>query len=172
MSELTMNGLAAMSVAELDEVYRQGKAPESLSELDGDLRGRALAAVLLDRAPFRLALRGITRSRLFPWAGKSFRAQGSGGQGSGGQRSDGEGVNRLRLLGRRRWFVFSTALGHSALDGEPCVVFDYDRPSNPWPVRQIHDELRRLTPSLYLGPAMWKTRGAPRLLFYFGLERV
>jgi hypothetical protein len=161
MPDLDLDRLAAMTVTELDDVYREASAP-SLADLEGELRGRALAAVALDRGPVATALRALASSPQFPWAGKAFRAKGG---------EVGEGINRLRLLGKRKLFPFGTSLGESALDGLPCVVFDYDRPPNPWPVRQLRDELRQAAPGVFLGPALWKARPRPRLLFYFGLER-
>jgi hypothetical protein len=52
----------------------------------------------------------------------------------------------------------------------PCIVLDYEQPENPWPVRQIHDELREVAPGLFLGPAMWRTKNQPVLLFFFGAD--
>jgi hypothetical protein len=51
------------------------------------------------------------------------------------------------------------------------VHLDYDHPGNPFFIRAIHDELRRLRDGLYLGQAYLIRPGTPRLLLYFGLER-
>lgn len=57
-----------------------------------------------------------------------------------------------------------------SMDGAPCVVLDYDKPENPWLIRKIHDELREVSPGLFLGPAMAKTVRGPKLLLYFACD--
>ena len=49
-------------------------------------------------------------------------------------------------------------------------ALDYDLADNPWAIRQIHDEVREVSPGLFLGPAMWKTEGAPAFVLWFALD--
>jgi hypothetical protein len=158
---LTVDDLAAMTVAEATAAYHDGIVPASLHALDGAPRGRMLAVAGLDRGPVAGRLRAFAASRTFPWAGKSFTAHAD---------DAGEGINRLRLLGKRDLFKFETRIAPSAIDGQPCIVLDYEQPGNPWFIRAIHDELRQVGPDLYLGPAMWKTRAGPRLLLWFAID--
>lgn len=59
----------------------------------------------------------------------------------------------------------------SALDGRACLVLDYDRPENPWPLRRLRDELRCAAPGLHVGPALLRRRaGGPALLFFFSVR--
>ena len=37
-------------------------------------------------------------------------------------------------------------------------------------IRQIHDEIREVSPGLFLGPAMWKTKAAPAFVLWFALD--
>jgi hypothetical protein len=153
-SRVTLEQLARHDIKTLGKLYAQGTTPEVV-DLEGTPRGRMLTWVgPLGRRRAAAVLRRFARGRLFPWAGKSFSSVG--------------GVNRVRLLGDL--FRFETRVDRSAVDGKPCLVLDYDLTSNPWPIRQIHDELRQVGPRLYLGPAMWKTKAAPKLILYFAIE--
>jgi hypothetical protein len=148
-----------MSAAELGPVYGGG-APPVLTELDGAPRGRMLAFVgPLGRGEAFAKLRRFAASPLFPWGGKSFTSKSP-------QR--GAGINRVLVAGDL--FRFETRFGPSEVDGKPCMILDYDLPSNPWFIRKIHDELRKVGPGLFLGPAMWKARtGGAKLVLYFGI---
>jgi len=158
----TLDQLAEMSIDALTAVYEGGSVPESMSALDGSPTSRMLTIVgPFGRGPAAEAIRRLARSRQFPWAGKSFQSASS---------DEGAGVNRVRLAGERQWFPFDTRIEPSAMDGAPCIVLDYDKPENPWAIRKIHDELREVSPGLFLGPAMAKTRGAPKLLLFFSCD--
>jgi hypothetical protein len=157
-SALSLDDLAEQSIGELTRMYREAKAPASLDGLRGKPRGRMLTVVGLGRRPIRRAVAKLAGAAFFPWRGKSFEADGSSGQG----------INRVRLLGDR--FPFELRFGVSALDGLRCVILDYDVPENPWVIRQIHDELRELSPGLFLGPAMIKTRTEPKLALFFAID--
>jgi hypothetical protein len=153
--------LSRLNTAELSALYRRARLPASLGVLDGTPRGRMLAIVPpLDRGLAFAALRGFAASRAFPWGGKSFA--------SGAAQGSGSGINRALLLGDI--FRFDTRVAPSAVDGEPCIVLDYDQPENPWFIRRIHDELREVAPGLYLGPAMWKSQSGPRLVLHFAID--
>jgi hypothetical protein len=151
--------MARMGVDALGALYAKGAAPR-LRDLDGAPRGRMLTWVgPLGRDRAHEAVRQFARSSVFPWGGKSF---------SSSTEARGRGINRVRLLGDA--FPFATSIGPSVLDGRPCLVLDYDQPENPWFIRQIHDELREVGPGVYLGPAMWKSRPAPKLVLFFAIE--
>jgi hypothetical protein len=160
--ELELDDLAAMTTDELTALYRRGTVPDTLAVLDGKPTCRMLTAVgALGRGTTANTLRALARSTRFPWAGKSFHASSSG---------EGTGINRVRLAGTREWFPFDTRIEPSAIDGEPCIVLDYDKPENPWFIRKVHDELREVAPGLFLGPAMWKTKADPALVLYFACD--
>lgn len=159
---LTLDSLAALPVDALTEIYRSGSVPDSLAALDGEPTSRMLTVVgPLGHGAIAGALRRFAASGRFPWAGKTFSAAEPGA---------GVGYNRVRLLGTRAWFPFDTRIAPSAIDGEPCIVLDYDKPENPWFIRKVHDELREVSARLFLGPAMWKTRADPALILYFACD--
>lgn len=157
----TLDELAALGVDELEAVYRRGTVPASLHALDGSPLCRMLSVRGIS-GPVAAGLRAFARSEAFPWAGKSFSAKDD---------AEGTGINRVRLAGTRRWFPFETRVDASAIDGEPCILLDYDLAANPKPIRMIRDELREVAPGLFLGPAMLDTgKGDPRLVLFFACD--
>lgn len=155
----TLDDLAALDVAALEALYRKGTVPASIHALDGNPVCRMLAVRGLDRGGPGRTIRALARASWFPWAGKSFAAQTDG---------DGNGINRVRIAGGRRWFPFTTRVDPSAIDGAPCILLDYDHAINPKPIRMIRDELREVGPGLFLGPAMLDTgKAPPRLVLFF-----
>lgn len=158
----TLDDLAELDVAALEAVYRRGTVPASLHALDGNPVCRMLAIRGLDQGGRAGFVRDLARASWFPWAGKSFAAQADGA---------GNGINRVRLLGGKRWFPFTTKLEPSAIDGAPCIFLDYRHAVNPRPIQMIRDELREVHPGLFLGPAMLDTgKGAPRLVLWFACD--
>ncbi len=157
----TLDSLAALDVEALGRVYDGGTVPASLAALDGHPRGRMLSVRGLDAGPVAGALRSFAGGVGFPWGGKSFTA----GRGAGGA-----GINRVHLGGRHQLFPFHTRFGASELDGRPSIVLDYDLPDNPSLIRKIHDEVREVSPGLFLGPAMWKTARGPKLVLWFAVD--
>jgi hypothetical protein len=158
LSGPTLDDLATLTVAELTTRYGRGTLPDSLRLLDGAPACRMLAVRGLPLAP----IARFAASRSFPWAGKTFRATSDGA---------GEGINRVRLAGVREWYPFSTRIEPSVMDGKPCILLDYDRPENPFFIRAIRDELREVSPGLFLGPALIDTkRGTPTLALFFACD--
>jgi hypothetical protein len=158
---LDLDALSRMDVAALGELYGRGAPPADVDALEGNPRGRMLAVKTLDRGVGARAIRSLAGASFFPWGGKTFAGCGA----------RGTGVNRLHLIGRHQLFPFHTRIAESAIDGAPCVALDYDLPDNPGVIRQIHDEIREVSPGLFLGPAMWKTaKGRPVLLLWFALD--
>src|SRR5438128_2177278 len=96
---LDLAALRKMSFTQLDALYRAGKRPPALSDLDGDAVGAMLAWRSPASGPVAWWLRTFGGSSVFPWEGKSFKTQSS---------NQGEGINRVKLFGKRRWFPFKT----------------------------------------------------------------
>jgi hypothetical protein len=157
-TRFTLHDLANETAAELGAIYAKGTVP-TLADLDGSPRGRMLAFVgpLGRGRPFD-GLRRFAASSYFPWGGKSFASKSP---------EHGSGINRVRMLGDL--FRFETRVGPSEVDGKPCLILDYDLAPNPWFIRKIHDELRQVSPRLFLGPAMWKTKHGAKLVLYFAI---
>jgi hypothetical protein len=155
-----LDGLSRLDLEQLGRLYAQGTTPARLGVLEGHPRGRMLAVRALDHGVPGSLLRRIAGAAAFPWGGKSFAGNGE----------TGTGVNRVHLLGRHQLFPFLTSVRPSAIDGAPCVVLDYDLPDNPRLIRAIHDEIREVDAGLFLGPAMWKADGGPKLVLWFALD--
>jgi hypothetical protein len=159
----TLDTLAERSCDELDALYRAAVVSSSMHAADGQLIGRMLAVRGL---PSGLAapLRRWAGSRSFMWEGKTFQASSD---------TRGVGHNRVfipRALGRQNLFPFDTAFGPSAIDGRPTLILDYDLKVNPSYIRKIHDEVREVSPGLFLGPAMWKSERKKALVLWFALD--
>ncbi len=144
----TLDTLAQRSSAELDALYRAATVSTTMRAADGMLVGRMLAVRGLPRFVAN-PLRRWAASRSFLWDGKTFQAASD---------THGVGHNRVFIpgaLGRQNLFPFDTAFGASAIDGKPTLILDYDLDANPTYIRHIHDEIREVSPGLFLGPAMW-----------------
>jgi len=158
---LDLAGLRRMSFKELDALYRAGKRPSALSDLDGDAVGAMLAWRSPATGPLAWLLRTFGASTAFPWEGKSFKSLSN---------DLGEGINRVKLFGKRRWFPFKTRFEASFLDGKPSFLLDYSGPGNPPFIRSIVDEVREVAPRLYMGPAALLVKGKPRPILFFAVS--
>jgi len=107
------------------------------------------------------SLRRLAAGRFFPWGGKSFSASSN---------HTGAGINRVHLAGRHQLFPFHTRRGPSRIDGEPALILDYDLTDNPSLIRKIHDEIREVSPGVFLGPAMWRAEAGAVLVLWFALD--
>lgn len=154
----SLDALAAMSFSELERLYRDAPAPIAL-----ELHGRPLGRMLAVRFTRALSgpLKRFAASSGFPWAGKTFARESE---------TQGRGINRIRLGGRHQLFGFITRVQDSAVDGRPCIALDYEQSQNPGFIQAIHDEIREVSPGLWLGPAMWKTDSGPRTVLWFALN--
>lgn len=159
---LTLDELSVLRSGDLETLYREGDVPERFSALNGRPRGRVLAVRHLE-SPFLFALsRAVTGSRLFPWEGKNFASTG---------KRCGGGQNRINLLVREfDAFAFRTRVEKSMVDGKPCLLIDYSQGGNPWPLNKIRDELREVSPGLYLGPSLWRRDRNSRPLLWFAID--
>jgi hypothetical protein len=160
-STADLNMLRGMTFKELEQLYRQSKRPSQLSDLNGDAKGAMLAWRMPASGPFAWLLRKLGASGALPWEGKSFVASNA---------AEGEGINRIKFFGKRRWFPFGTRFDASIIDGEPAFVLDYSVRKNPPLIRSIVDEVREVAPGLYFGPAALKVGGRPRLILFFALS--
>jgi hypothetical protein len=159
----TLDDLAKLDARELREIYLGGTVPESLAVLDGDLVGRMLAVRKLDRGGPLRGIAAFSRSKSFPWEGKSFHHDNE---------TTGTGINRVKLPGgTRKLFPFATRVGASIVDDRDTVILNYDQPENPKAIRLIHDEIREVAPKLFLGPAaLVRKFGRPTIVLWFALD--
>lgn len=158
---LDLSGLRLMNFNQLEELYREGKRPATISDLNGDSKGAMLAWRSPASGPIAWLLRAWGTSSLFPWEGKSFKSQSN---------DLGEGINRVNFFKKMRWFPFKTRFEASFLDGKPSFLLDYSGPGNPPFIRSIVDEVREVAPGLYLGPAALLVKGTPRTILFFAVS--
>lgn len=159
----SLDSLASRSPEELDALYRAATVSSTMRAADGPLVGRMLAIRGLP-GPLAGLLRRWAAAPSFVWEGKTFQAASD---------MHGAGHNRVHVpgvLGRQNLFPFATSFGPSALDGAPTLILDYDLDVNPGFIRRIHDEIREVSPGVFLGPAMWKGARAQVLVLWFGLD--
>jgi hypothetical protein len=155
----TLDELLHIGPATLAELYRGASVPK-ISDVKGDLRGRMLSIPALGE-PLAALPRTLASSSRFPWRGKSFFPKDA---------DHGEGKNRVI---RDRWllFRFETFIGKSRAGAFDALQLDYDNRDNPFFIRAIKDEIRELSPGLYLGQAYLQVGlSDPRLVLYFGLS--
>ncbi len=152
-----LDDLLGLSVDALESLYRDASVP-AMQEVHGDLRGRMLATTVLGGRWVGRAERWAS-SRFFPWRGKSFMPKDS---------ARGEGINRVGI-DRVRLYRFETRIAKSKAGDFDALQLDYDLPDNPGFIRAIEDEIRELSPGLYLGQAYLRIGGQPVLILYFGL---
>ena len=157
---LDLAALRRMTYKELDDLYRAGQRPSSIADLDGDAVG-AMLAWRPSSGPIAWLMRIFGASSVFPWEGKTFKSHSD---------EKGEGINRVNLFGRRRWFPFKTRFEPSFLDGKPSFRLDYSGPANPPLIRSIVDEVREVGPRLYLGPAALMVSGKLRPILCFAVS--
>jgi hypothetical protein len=83
--------------------------------------------------------------------------------------STGEGINRVGI-DRIRLYRFETSIAKSKAGDFDALQLDYDLPDNPGFIRAIEDEIRELSPGLWLGQAYLRIGGQAVLILYFGLS--
>ena len=137
------------------KIYARASATDP-AELGDAPRGRILA--LVPGADLFLVTRPLLRALatdLLPWRGKAFDHGGNSG--------------RNVVLGQKL-LRFRAEVAPSVIDGRPSLVLDYGAHHHAWPLRAFRDELRTVGSGIAIGPAVFVGSGAPRPLFWFGLE--
>jgi len=158
-SPASLDALLALDLPALDALYAGARVPQ-LEDVKGDLRGRMLATTVLHGGIAR-AVRSFAASSVFPWRGKSFLPKG-------GLR--GDGINRV-IKDRWHLYRFETFIGRSRAGSFDTLQLDYDNRDNPFFIRPIKDEMRALTPDLWLGQAYLEIGAKAHLALYFALAR-
>jgi hypothetical protein len=140
----TLDDLAGMSPAQLDQVYRSSVAAAIPA---GKVRGRALV-----RPGSALAVPRSKASRLL-WQGKIFHPD------------DSTAINRffgMRIIRGRLYYA------PSWMDGRTSLILDYQGTSLVYGA--YRDEIRQVAPGLFLGLMYARTTPQPTFKMYFALE--
>lgn len=135
---ITATDLLTMKADELDELFRAATAGAIPS---GSGSGQALLATGTRAArPFT----GFVR--VAAWRGKEF---------------DDETHTLLNRIGPGGWRAIKAEVrfDNSWLDERPCIVLDYSKTSRS--AQWIRDEIREISPGLYLGLVYIRSRRAP-----------
>lgn len=139
-----LEDLAKLSWAELEQLYR---AAEPGNVPTGYYRGLGL---FCRSAPFGKLRYDIAKT---VWKGKHFSDCGD------------------RLVNQFAGFRGIQAKvypGVSWLDGRPCTVMDYQQTSFVW--RTMYDEVREISPGLYLGISYQRRCPCPKFDTFFALQ--
>jgi hypothetical protein len=124
--------LFTMNKEQLDELFKNAEAGPIPN---GKAKGTALIV------PGTALSDDLARVvELFVWQGKTFDA------------AAGVLRNRISILGLNA-IVAEVYQGKSLLDDKPCVVLDYSKTSMV--AKWIRDEIRLISPHLYLGRVYW-----------------
>jgi hypothetical protein len=165
----------ALSLRDLDDLFRSGRVPDPLP--DGFLPGRLLATSMwspLDAILARIAMAWM------PWQGKVFDRAAS----MGVNRFDASARVPLRvvfpgytperdLCDELQAFPFINRVAPGELDPEVHVYkIDYDFEPNPgFIIRRILDELVEIDDGTYLGKILFRTSSRWHPIGVFSLER-
>ena len=136
--------LARLSWAELECIYRQaepGRIPH----------GFAAGRVVYCQDTFLAGAKSGLSHVL--WRGKHFCAE------------EGTLVNQWCLL---RAIHARVSPGPSWLDGKPAIILDYSCTSRVW--SDVRDEMREVSPGVYLGAMYLRRCPEPRLKLFFVLQ--
>ncbi len=132
MATLTPQNLLAMTQAQLDDLFRNAE-PGPIP--DGDADGTAILA-----AGTKLESPGARLAHRLAWRGKVFDAK----RGTLLNKVTPLSIHLIRALVYRdtSWF-----------DGNEAIILDYSKTSLV--AKMIRDEIREVSPGLYLGQVFW-----------------
>lgn len=139
----TLDDLAALEPAQLNAIFDQA-APGSIPQ--GKVRGQAIVF------PGRPIAGPASRASRLYWQGKVFDP------------ADSTAINKFVGLPMVRSQV---SYGPSLRDGRTCIVLDYSATSLVY--RNVRDELREVSPGLYLG-LMYRTTPNASFVRFFAFE--
>ena len=155
---LHIDDLVNKSRRELDQIFMAGQTP-TMQEMDGIVDGNVLSGVyILDTQFFK----NFLNLGWFIWRGKVFTKASD---------YQGKGINRFKI-GPLKFLLWNceTRISPPLVGDTNVFHLIYDLPGNPWFIRQIRDDIRKIDDGLYLGSANFMLMGQHRFLVYFILE--
>jgi hypothetical protein len=143
---------------ELDEVFLAGRTP-TMREMEGTVDGNVLSGMLILNNQW---FKNFLNLGWFIWRGKVFESVNS---------SRGRGINRFKI-GPFRFLRFhcDTMISRPLAGPNDVFCLDYDLPGNPWYIRRIRDDIKKIDEGLFLGSANLRLLGKHRFVVYFILE--
>lgn len=153
--------LVNLSRRELDEVFLAGSTP-TMREMEGLVDGNVLSGTLILNNQW---LKNFLNLGWFIWRGKVFESVSSSIRG--------RGINRFRI-GPFKFLRFhcDTMISRPLVGSNDVFCLDYDQSGNPWYIRRIRDDIRKIDEGLFLGSANFMLLGKHRFVVYFILESV
>ena len=157
-NRLRIDDLVRRNRSELDEIFLAGETP-TIEEMEGVVDGNVMAGVLLLNNQY---FRNFLNLGWFIWLGKVFENVSS---------TEGKGINRFRV-GSIRFLRYrcETQITPPLVETNDVYNLNYDLPGNPWYIRRIRDDIKKIGDGLFLGSANFKTFGRHSFLVYFVLE--
>lgn len=143
-NNLTISTLSKMNSSQLEDLYRNGKIFEPT---DGYLKGKAFPKP--DKLGHQLRSEAIGTI----WKGKNIYAKDA---------------IMLNQVGKKQIVAASISKEESWLDGKPSVIFDYA--TGPKWAQKARDEVREISPGLYLGIMYYRDCPCPKMAMFFALE--
>jgi hypothetical protein len=127
--------MLTLSSETLDDLFRSGSAePFPNGEADG-------TAILSPGSIFTHDIAQVVN--IFAWKGKTFDA------------AHGTLTNRISVFGVNA-IVAEVYKAPSLFDGNACIVLDYSKTSIV--AKHVRDEIRLISPNLYLGLVYWDAK--------------
>ena len=153
-----MHDLVKLNRRELDRIFLSAQTP-TMDEMSGTVNGSVLSG--LSALNIRL-VRIFLNLGWFPWRGKIFETEGG---------NEGKGINRFKI-GPFRFLRYrcETRITDPLLGGAEVFCLNYDIPGNPWYIRRVRDDIRKIDDGLFLGSANFRLRGNHRFIVYFLLQ--
>jgi hypothetical protein len=158
-----IDGLIKSDREELDRLFLSGQTP-TMDEMQGTYDGNVLSGVLMLNNQW---VKNLINLGWLPWKGKIFETEIS----IKGEEGQGNGVNRLNI-GPLRFLRFqcNTQITPQLVGPNNVFRLNYDIPGNPWYIRRIRDDIKRIGDGLYLGTANFRMGSTHKFIIYFVLE--
>ena len=139
----------------LADYYATGSPADPSAIGTGHGRILALESLASTHAATRPLIVALAR-HLSPWSGKTFESGGTAG---------------ANLVFGKRLARFHGEVAPSLLDGAPTLLMRHDGLGNPWPLRNMVDELRQIGPGVAIGPLLWPSVSrAVKPILWWGLS--
>ena len=153
-----MHDLVKLSRRELDGIFLSAQTP-TMEELNGMVNGSVLAGLFaLNNRLVRIFL----NLGWFVWRGKIFETAGE---------NEGRGINRFKI-GPFRFLRYrcATRITGPLVGTTDVFCLNYDLPGNPWYIRRVRDDIKKIDNGLFLGTANFRSFGKYRFTVYFLLQ--
>ena len=155
-----MDDLVKLNRRELDDIFLSAQTP-TMDELSGVADGSVLAGLLALNNRY---VRRFLNLGWLGWRGKVFQTVGG---------NEGTGINRFKI-GPFKFLRYrcETQITSPLVGPNDVFCLNYDLPGNPWYIRRIRDDIKKIDEGLFLGTANFRSSGEHGFLVYFGLKCV